>query len=489
MFKTILNVLLISVIWFLTAWASVKGPTRTALNSIRAEDVRRYIDFLASDSLMGRNTPSPGLDIAAHYIADEFSRFGLDPLDGSYFQKFYLNLVRLGDQNFLILKDQSGGEFSFEIKRDFMPFAYTANKEVQSELVFVGYGITAPEYNYDDYQNLDVRGKIVIVLRHEPGEKDSTSVFDGVRHTDYSKVRTKVENAIEHGAVGLLLITDPLNHRSLRPRGFPWPSLYRNIPNDALPYTLALAEEKKIPTVHVGKRFINKIFGSVDSLKAIQTEIDASVKPNSFVISDFTIALKTSTVIASDSTQNVVAFWEGSDPNLKKEVIVIGAHYDHVGYRKGEREPGVDYIYNGADDNASGTVGLLEVAEAFSLAPPPKRSVIFIAFAGEEKGLFGSRAYVGQPLWPLSQTKAMFNMDMIGRNDGDKVTIIGYSRSPDLNQINTEENKYIGLKLEYNGEQHFMGSDQYSFARRGIPVLFYNTGEHPDYHRVTDNPD
>ncbi|MFQ5772044.1 MAG: PA domain-containing protein, partial [bacterium] len=337
MFKTILNALFIGVIWFLTAWASVKGPTRTALNSIRPEDVRRHIDFLASDSLMGRDTPSPGLNIAAHYIADEFSRLGLDPLDGSYLQKFYLNLVRLGDENFLKLKDQSGTEFFFDIKRDFMPFEYTANKEVESELAFVGYGITAPEFNYDDYQNIDVQGKIVIVLRHEPGEKDSTSVFNGVHNTDHSEVRTKVENAIEHGAVGLLLVTDPLNHRSLRPRGFPWPSLYRNIPSDALPYTLAQAEEKKIPTVHVGKRVINKIFGSVDSLKAIQSEIDSFVKPNSFMISDFTIALKTSTSIVSDSTQNVVAFWEGSDPNLKKDAIVIGAHYDHVGYRKGER--------------------------------------------------------------------------------------------------------------------------------------------------------
>ncbi|RMD95064.1 MAG: M20/M25/M40 family metallo-hydrolase [Calditrichaeota bacterium] len=468
--------------------AGINRPTRDALESINAEDVRRHIDFLASDSLKGRDTPSPELDIAAHYIADEFQRYGLEPLGDNYFQKFYLNLVRLGKENYLSLLDKNG-EVQFKIKKEFMPYEFTANKSVEGVLVFAGYGITAPEYNYDDYANLDVKGKIVLVLKHEPLEKDSSSVFDGVKLTDYAKIKEKVENAISHGAIGMLIVTDPLHHRSLRPRGFPWPSLYKNIPNDALPYTLALLEEKKIPVVQVGKKFINRVFGNVDSLKAIQKHIDENFAPDSFLIPNVKIKLKTSTEIESYTTQNVVAYLEGADPRLKNQAVIIGAHYDHVGYKKGPHKPGEDYIYNGADDNASGTAGLLEIAQAFSVAPRPKRSVIFIAFAGEELGLYGSRVYVEQPLWPLKNTVAMLNMDMIGRNEGDKVTIVGFKRSPDLNQINIEENRYVGMKLQYNGEQFFMRSDQYNFARKGIPVLFYNTGEHPDYHKVTDNPD
>ncbi|MFQ5605884.1 MAG: M28 family peptidase [bacterium] len=486
--KTVLTILMIFAL-VLASHAAGNQPSRTALNSIKPSDVRTYIDFLASDSLKGRNTPSPGLNQAAAFIAEQFERLGLQPLNGDYYQTFHMNKVYLGKENYLKIIDAQNTEHNFKIKREFMPFEYTANKAVEGELVFAGYGITAPEYQYDDYANVQVEGKIVLVLRHEPGEKDSSSVFDGAKNSDFAKMQTKVENAIEHGAIGLIMVTDPVNHRSLRPRGFPWPSLYKNLPNQAIPYTLALMESKKIPVVHVGKAFVKQIFGSVDSLKSLQTKIDGAMRPNSFVISNLKAALKTTTDVQSEATQNVVALLEGSDAVLKKQAIVIGAHYDHVGTKLGKIKSGEDYIFNGADDNASGTVGLLEVAEAFTLAEPPQRSVIFIAFAGEEKGLFGSRFYVEKPLWPISKTKAMLNMDMIGRNAGDQVTIVGFSRSPDLNEINTEENKKIGLKLEYNGEQFFRRSDQYQFARKGIPVLFYNTGEHEDYHKVSDNPD
>ena len=481
----------VSLLTFLNliVFASSIEPSRPALDSIRPADIRKHIDFLASDSLKGRDTPSEGLKIAADYLVTEFKRYGLQPLSGSYIQEFNVNRVRLGDGNYLKLTKTDQPEILFRIKREFMPFAYTADDSVNAELAFVGYGITAPEFNYDDYQNIDVKDKVVLILRHEPGEKDSASVFDGVKSSAHFQLPSKVENAIEHGAAAVLVINDPLNHRSLRPRGFPWPSLYKNIPLDAIPLTLSLSEDKKIPVVQVGKKFIDQIFGSVDSLKSIQKQIDGLLKTNSFTLSDFRVNIKTSTKTESTTTQNVVALWEGSDPKLRDEAIVIGAHYDHVGVNKIDIKPGKDNIFNGADDNASGTVGLLEVAEAFSLAPRPKRSVIFIAFAGEEKGLFGSRVYVERPLWSLTDTKAMFNMDMIGRNDGDKLTVIGFSRSPGLNDVNTRENQFIGLKLEYNGEQFFRRSDHFNFARKKIPVLGYHTGEHEDYHKVTDHAD
>ncbi|MFQ5772297.1 MAG: M28 family peptidase, partial [bacterium] len=351
----VISVIGILLLLVFSAFSYLDVPSKTALYSIRPEDVRRHIDFLASDSLKGRNTPSTGLNIAAEYIEQEFERYGIQPLNDSYLQAFNLNKVHLAEGNSVKLMAANQTEYSLKIKREFMPYEFTANKEIKGELVFAGYGITASEYDYDDYQNLDVQGKVVLVLKHEPGEKDTASVFEGVKNTDHSKIRTKVENAIEHGATGLMVINDPLNHRSLRPRGFPWPSLYKNIPNEAVPYTLALSEGKKIPVVQVGKSFIRKVFGSVDSLKAIQKRMDAGLKPESFAIPNFTVTLKTSTSVDSTPTQNVVGIWEGSDPALKKQAIVIGAHYDHVGYKQDGVKPGEDYIYNGADDNASGT--------------------------------------------------------------------------------------------------------------------------------------
>ncbi len=463
-------------------------PPREALSAITATDIRRHIDFLASDSLMGRNTPSPELDRAAEYIAGEFKRYGLKPVNGSYFNEFNVSTVRLGKENSLTITT-AAGEKAYEIKKDFMPFDMTASKAVAASLVFAGYGITAPEYDYDDYAGLEVKGKIVLVMRHEPGEKDPASPFDGVKDTEYSQVSWKVQNAIDHSAAGVLVITDPANHRSLAPRGFPWPSLYEGIPDDALPLTLALTEKEKIPVVQIGETVIQQILGSIDTLRAWQQQIDRDRKPRSAALPNVQVRLQTTTEIAVQPTRNVVGLIEGSDAKLKKEFVVVGGHYDHVGYIKQHKE-GEDYIYNGADDNASGTSAVLAIAKAFGAAKKkPKRSVLLMAFAGEEKGLFGSRAYVEQPLLPLENTVAMVNLDMVGRNAPDSVSVGGTTHSPDLIKINEEENREVGMTLDYSIERYHNRSDQYNFARKKIPFLFYFTGEHPDYHRVGDNPD
>jgi len=469
--------------------AAADSPRTTAMHTIRAVDVRRHVDYLASDAMLGRNTPSPELDQAAEYIANEFESYGLAPLADSYFQPFTVNRIHLGKTNTFSVQISGQRAITFRLKKDFMPYEMTANKTVTGALVFAGYGITAPEYGYDDYAGLDVKGKVVVVLRHEPGEKDEQSVFEGTRPSDHAKLKTKVENAIARGAVGLIVVNDPLNHRSLRPRGYAWPSLFKKIPNDAVPYTLSLTEGEKIPVIHAGKKLIKAVFSNVDSLRQLQRQIDDSMQPYSFSMEHVTAKIQTSTIQESQSTQNVVALLPGSDPVLKQQAIVVGAHYDHVGYIADKMNSGEDFIYNGADDNASGTSALLEVAQAFAQGKPPKRSVIFIAFAGEEKGLFGSRVYSEQPLWPLSETKAMFNIDMVGRNEGNKVTIVGYTKSPDLNDINRQANKYIGMTLEYNGEQFYRRSDHYNFAKKGVPILFYTGLTHEDYHKVSDNPE
>jgi hypothetical protein len=326
----------------------------------------------------------------------------------------------------------------------------------------------------------------VFVLRHEPGEEDSASIFNGKKATKYSDVMEKVRIAKEHGAAALLIATDPLHHTSLTPRGFPWPSLSKTIPKDALPLTLAIDENSKIPVVQVGEEVISFLFGSVDSLKALQILIDQATTPHSCLLQDAVIEMKTSTVVRLLVSSNVVGVLEGSDPILKNEYVIVGAHYDHVGMLK-SHAPGEDYIFNGADDNASGTASVLSVAAACGkLHLHPKRSIVFVTFAGEEKGLFGSSTYVDHPPLPLSQTVAMLNLDMVGRNSTDSLILIGSVQSPDIADIVRAENESIGFVLSYNQDKYLGGSDQANFMKKGIPFMFFHSGMHPQYHQVGD---
>lgn len=458
-----------------------------ALERIRAEDVHRNIFYLASDSMKGRNTPSAELDAAGAYIAREYSRSGLRPVNGSYFQPVPLNIVNLGEENALRIRFSST-ERSYEIKTDYTPFEMTANRQVRGPIVFAGYGITAPEYHYDDYAGVDVRGKVVFVLRHEPGEEDTSSVFMGTTPTEYSNLDTKVRIALEHGAIGMMVATDPLNHTSLAPRGFPWPSLSRIIPRDALPLTLALDEGSKIPVIHVGASVITQLFGSVDSLKAIQSAIDKDLIPRSRLFEGSKAYIQTSTQITRLGANNVIGVLPGSDPRLRDETVIVGAHYDHVGYQK-EHAPGARYIFNGADDNASGTCALLGVASALgSLIDAPRRTVICIAFSGEEKGLLGSEFYARNPLFPMRSTVAMLNLDMEGMNSPDTLFLIGAGGSPDLARIAREENSHVGFVLL---EQKITmgGSDHISFMKRNIPDLYFFSGLEKVYHTVNDRPE
>ena len=462
------------------------GPS-AGLERISAESVRKHIFYIASDAMKGRNTPSPELDTAAAFIAREFARDGLRPVNGSYFQRVFLNIVSLGETNAFRIRTRSG-EKSYEIKSEFSPFEMTANGSAHGEIVFAGYGITAPRYHYDDYAGVDVRGKIVLVLRHEPGEEDSTSVFLGKTPTEYSGVDTKVRTAMEHGAAGVIVVTDPLNHASLAPRGFPWPSLSRIIPKDALPLTLGEDESQKIPVVHAGEAVIRELFGSVDSLRALQLRIDRSLVPCSGAIAGTEAFLQTSTEVRDMSANNDVGLLPGSDSALSSEVVVVGAHYDHVGYMK-EHAPGARYIFNGADDNGSGTCALLEVASALGGLPrAPRRSILCIAFSGEEKGLFGSEYYARHPLFPLKNTVAMLNMDMVGMNGEDSLFLIGAEGSPDIARIAREQDARVGLVL-VDQKLTSGGSDHMSFMKRNIPDLFFHSGLEAVYHTVNDRPE
>ncbi len=444
--RIVISVVAFPVFLFLFFACGTTGEVDRAAGLISRQRVRSAIRYLASDALQGRVTPGAGLDSAAEYIARSFAVAGLQPVHGSFLQPFALNIVSLGDTNALLLETPAGRD-SMKLKDDFVPFENTAHREVEAGVVFAGYGISAPEYGYDDYAGIDVRGKIVFVLRHEPGEEDSASVFAGRKETAHSSVASKVRQARERGAVGVLVATDPLNHQLLTPRGFPWPSLSKIIPRDALPLALAVEESEKLPVVHVGERIINGLLGSVDSLRALQRAIDGSCSPRSFSLGSVRVRLKTSTAIKRMPTQNVVGIIQGADPALRNEVVVIGAHYDHIGIKR-NAGAGMDSIFNGADDNASGTVALMEVGAALgAMREKPARTLLLIAFAGEEKGLLGSAYYVRNPLFPLEKTVAMLNMDMVGRNAPDSLQIIGSPEGSFLVQDARRANAAVGFLL------------------------------------------
>jgi len=252
---------------------------------------------------------------------------------------------------------------------------------------------------------------------------------------------------------------------------------------NAIPLTMEEPLDKKIVSVQIGRKLADDLMvGTGKTLADLFTNIENTLTPQSFPIEDKALTMGTALDAEKHPTQNVVGFWEGSDPELKKEYIVIGGHYDHVGVNN-------DSVYNGADDNASGTAGVMEIAEAFTKCKiKPKRSILFMAFAGEEKGLFGSRYYTDNPIFPLDNLVAMLNMDMISRNDTNEVAILGAPTSSDLKSINEKANESIGMTLKYQ-QRYFMQSDHYPFYQKDIPVLFYHTGDTPDLHKPSDDPE
>jgi hypothetical protein len=461
---------------------------KKGLRQITPELLEQHIGFLASDSLKGRNTPSPGLDQAADYIAGQFASMGIQKINGSWFQNIPLITKNLDIDKCLFRLTKGEESKTFSLKTDYIPFEMTADTMVKSSLVFTGYGITAPEFNYDDYKGLDVRGKIVLVMKHEPGEKDSTSLFNGKIDTKHSLINTKVENAMNHGAIGLLVITDPLNHMLITPQGYPWPGLSKFLPQDNLPVEL-LTKEDQIPVVQIGDAVVKFLFGSLDSLKNIQKRIDKSYTPSSFQLVHSECDLATRLNITGYSAKNVIGILEGRDAELKKEYVVIGGHYDHVGFMKKHKD-GEDYIYNGADDNASGTAGVLAIAKAYaSMKTKPERSVVFILFAGEELGLFGSKYYCENPLFPVEKTVAMMNLDMISRNGHDTLQLDGLKQNPDMAEIISKEAKKMKFINIEGDEDLFKRSDHYNFFKKGISAMDITSGLHNDYHSVRDNPD
>jgi aminopeptidase YwaD len=449
-------------------------PTAEVVSDLSAARYFEHVKFLSSDEMKGRGDGSPELDKAADYIASQFRTLGLRPMgdDNTYFQKFQLTTgAVLGPKNELQLNGDK-----LKINEDFVPITFSDTATFDGALIFVGYGITAPELHYDDYEGISANGKIVVVLRHEPQESDPHSPFEGTNFTRHASFVNKAINAKQHGARGIVFITD-LNHEDEQVG-----SATRTEETDDL----------GIPAVHAKRAPLLALFKAAGKdVAAIQKKIDSDLKPQSFDLSDSRVHISTDVVRTRKTVRNVLAGIPGSDPAMKNEWVVVGAHYDHLGLgdRNSLAPSQIGQIHHGADDNASGTSGVLEIARlAAKNKSQWKRSVLLITFAGEELGLLGSSQFVNHPTVPLNNVIGMINMDMIGRINNDRLFVGGVGTSPDFKAWLEEFNQTVHLQLDYS-DSGYGASDHMSFNSKKIPVLFFFSGLHTDYHKPTDTYD
>ncbi len=447
--------------------------------SFDADRYLAHIKFLASPEMKGRASGSPELEKAAKYIADKFHADGLKPLGGSYLQPFEIaTSSKLGKNN--QFESVRAGEIeTLQVDKEFVPYNFSSSGKAAGQVVFAGYGITAPEYNYDDYAGIDVHGKFVLVLEHEPQEFDDKSVFDGNVYTVHSETYSKAANARIHGARGVILIFDRVNHIGHQGEGrddLERFSKEGGPPDSGIPF-VQVKESTVLPWMR----------GSGHDLIATEEAIDSDLKPRSFALPGVEVRESIDVERVVKTVHNVVGYLAGESP----EYIILGAHYDHLGlggqFSMAPAMTGT--VHPGADDNASGTAGVLELARYFTAAGvKPKRGILFMTFAGEELGLLGSEYYAGHPLLPLNQAVAMLNMDMIGRVRDDKLYIGGAATGSTFRSDLDDLVSKTSFRVDYS-DSGYGSSDHTSFTAKQVPVLFFFSGLHGDYHKPSDTWD
>ena len=479
--------------WCCGAILLALGPELLAEDSLDREAIEQRLlqssKYLAADELEGRGINTAGIDKAADYLATEFTQMGLDTrrYQGTPFHTFYMgNRFGLGNTNTLVLTSAAGQPRELVVGIDFTPLSLSGSGKLDLPVAFMGYGITAPKLNYDDYAGIDIAGHAVIILRNEPQKSDVTSPFDGTRASEFSVLSHKVTNAIQHHAAAVLLVTD---RASL-------PSDAAEDPATADPLLAFLVKSnvgnRQIPIIHCHRSAVEPLVLATSKMElaAIEQKIDADFKPRSMILTGSQVTGEITVVRAGKPLKNVVAVLPGRGPQAE-ETIILGAHYDHLGFGGSGSLSFTNNkeIHNGADDNGSGTAVLIEAARQLTLRHtklPPARRILFIAFTAEESGLIGSERYVQDPLFPLSQTVAMLNLDMVGRLRQEQLTVYGTGTAveygPLIDRLGT---KYAFSIVKKPGG--YGPSDHASFYQRGIPVLHFFTGLHKQYHRPEDD--
>jgi hypothetical protein len=507
--------------------APVPAQERKGFESLSEAALRADLGYIASDKLAGRMSLQPGDDEAIHWIAGQFAKAGLKPAardaagKESFLQSFGLVEYRPDRAATSVTLKRGGQDTVWHAPEAFG--AYKTAVDLTAPVVFAGFGITAPELGYDDYKGIDAKGRIVLVFDHEPQEDDPHSIFNGTGNTRYATSRVKLLNAQAHGAVALILVAEPNRkhltnaERAARIGG----SVTRANP---LPSQAIAEDELHIPAVLIQDAVLASLLSSSGSTgSALQAAIDKDLTPQSRALPDTTLTLHLRNASQSTgTTSNVAALLEGSDASLKAETILITAHHDHDGSSPCARDAGgIDengkptpasasclQVWHGADDNGSGTVGVVNLARAFAAnGERPKRSILFVVFASEERGLLGAYWMAAHPLRSLATTRAQINFDMIGRDeqaspqtDGlitipadttNRLNLIGALYSPEYDRVVKEENKRVGLELDDRFDHEsalnvFFRSDQFPFVLKNIPAFWWFTGFHPDYHHITD---
>lgn len=454
----------------LTAWAATPGDWNPAryLETVKA---------LSAPGMRGRATGSTELDKAADYIAAQFRAAGLQPAgsDGYFIPFPVTTRAKLGDGN--RFSYQAAGEtISLRFGEDFLPFSFSESGKVSAGLVFAGYGISAPEYGYDDFAGIDVRGKAVIILRHEPQEFEEKSVFAGRIYTEHAQFFSKAVNARAHGAAAVILVHDVSNHSSNA--------------DDLEPFSTGVGPaDAGLPYIQVKGEIADRwLARSGKTLRELGDEIDRDLHPRSFAIEGLTVETQTRIRRSERPARDIAAYL----PGQSDEYVIIGAHYDHLGmgeqFSMSPSEAGKT-IHPGADDNASGAAGVVELARHFAAAPRARRGLLFLGFAGEELGLLGSSYYVHHPVLPAANAVAMINLDMIGRMREGRLMVGGAATGSGLRTLVERAAADFELTVDLADTTGYGSSDHTAFTTRQMPVLFFFTGLHEDYHRPSDTWD
>ncbi len=449
----------------------------------RRVDPKTYLEhvkFLASEDLEGRGNGSSGLETAAEYIAARFRDAGLEPAGdgGTFFQRFEMTTGMTVDAGNSVILHSGRTAVGFDVGRDYEIVSTSGGPSASGEalpVVFAGYGISAPALRYDDYSGIDASNKAVLIFTHEPQENDARSAFEGQTNTVHSTMMRKVEVARKNGARAILVIDDT-NHRPATER-------FRRWLRDPQ------AEDFGIPVFYLSRDLVQRALGTRLNLESTSGEIDRDLSPKSRVLNDLTVSAVDRTTRVRRPVRNVIGTLRGSDPSLAAEYVVIGAHYDHLG-RSGRfsmSQNSTGEIHHGADDNASGTAAIIEMAKtAVEARKEFRRSIVFMTFAGEEHGLLGSSHYVNHPSAPLDKTIAMINLDMVGRASG-RIMVDGLGNAPSIEQDLKAAESSSSLSLRaLRGGPGAGASDDATFLLRKIPSINFFSGFHSDYHRPSD---
>jgi hypothetical protein len=464
MVKYLLNrIVPVTVFFTIVAFSCNNSVTR----EIKPDELQDHIKFLSSDSLRGRQTGTQGDSLAAYYIKFQLSQAGLKPLSGDGFQRYKVaDKVIAGEKNFLSVDDQD-----FNLSTGIMPLSFSGSSELEAEVVFAGYGfsINNDSIQWNDYDRKDVKGKWVLILRGDPEPNKSVSGF-----IPFNSDRDKALLAKDMGASGVLIVSGPINDQE-----------------DSFEPLSSEAYSVEIPVLRIKRNIADIILAKTKTTIAdLEKSINITKKPSGFPTGTKVYG-GSEIIVKKSATRNVLMLLPGEDELLKNEFIIIGGHFDHLGMGgSSSRVRDTVAVHHGADDNASGVGEMIELAEKFALTKGShKRGIIFAAFSGEEMGLLGSKYFTENPMIDLTKVNAMVNLDMVGRlRDSSALQIGGAGTAEGLKGIITSLSDTNILKLTIN-EEGSGPSDHSSFYGKNIPVLFFTTGAHLDYHTPSDTWD